>query len=96
MHKIGGHGAAMRTLLLLLFATTLTACYNDIPQGDPRHEEIRANKAWLDQLKLDDRATAKLLAEQCYEEGAGSPWSSEGVLDLTRCMCRKYDEGVRA
>ena len=80
---------------LLLPLAALTACYGDIPQGDPRHDEIRANKAWLDQLKADDPATAKLLAEQCYGEG-GSIWSSEGLLELTRCMRRRYDAGVRA
>jgi hypothetical protein len=74
---------------------TPTACYGDIPPGDPRHQEIREGKAWLDQLKRDDPDTARLLAQQCYAEG-GSPWSSEGLLTLTRCMRRKYDEGVRA
>jgi len=82
-------------LPIALAAAALAACYGDIPEGDPRHQEIREGKAWLDQLKRDDPATARLLAEQCYNEG-GSLWTSAGLLTLTRCMRRKYDEGVRA
>jgi hypothetical protein len=85
----------MRNALIAVAALALTACYGDIPPGDPRHQEIREGKAWLDQLKRDDPETARLLAEQCYGEG-GSLWTSAGLLTLTRCMRRKYDEGVRA
>jgi hypothetical protein len=48
----------------------------------------------IKQLKSDDPDTGRLLAEMCMEEG-GSLWTSEGVLTLSRCMRRKYDEGVR-
>ena len=80
---------------IALAAAMLAACYGDIPEGDPRHAEIREHKAWLDQLKKDDPATAQLIAEQCYGEG-GSLFTSDGLLKLSRCMRHKYDEGVRA
>ena len=64
MHKIGGYPAAMRTTLLPLFAAaTLTACYDDIPESDPRHPETVESSAWLKQLKAEDRDTATLLAQ---------------------------------
>ncbi|HEX6741366.1 MAG TPA: hypothetical protein VF079_06180 [Sphingomicrobium sp.] len=85
----------LRAVGLLPALAALTACYSDIPKDDPRHAEMLENKAWLDQLKQDDPDTARLLAEQCYGAG-GSLWTSEGVLELTRCMRRKYDSGVRA
>ncbi|MFL6741965.1 MAG: hypothetical protein ACJ8D6_05155 [Sphingomicrobium sp.] len=86
----------LKPLSVLLAFGALTACYNDIPKDDPRHAEMLEHKAWLDRLKADDPATAKLLAQTCYEEGVGSAFTSEGVLELSRCMHRKYDEGVRA
>jgi hypothetical protein len=55
---------------------------------------MEAHNAWIQQLKSDDPDTGRLLAEMCMEEG-GSLWTSEGVLTLSRCMRRKYDEGVR-
>ena len=82
-------------VLPVLGAAALSACYADIPKDDPRYAEMLEHKAWMDQLKQDDPDTATLLAQQCYEEG-GSLFSSEGVLELSRCMHRKYDEGVRA
>ena len=86
----------MRTTLLPLFAAaTLTACYDDIPESDPRHPETVESSAWLKQLKAEDRDTATLLAQQCHDEGAGGFFTGEGVLELARCMRRKYDEGVR-
>ena len=86
----------MRSLRILLVgaAVTLTGCYGDIDKADPRYAEMERHNAWLNQLKAEDRATAELLAQECYEEG-GSLLSSEGVLELSRCMRRKYDEGVR-
>ena len=85
----------LKPLPLLLAALALTACYNDIPDSDSRHAEMVELKAWMDQLKKDDPATARVLAQACYAEG-GSLFSSEGVLELSRCMRRKYDEGLRA
>ena len=78
----------------LLFAALLAGCYGDIDRSDPRYEEMERHNAWLKQLKAEDRATAELLAQECYAEG-GSLITSEGVLELSRCMRRKYDEGVR-
>ena len=78
----------------LLIALALTSCYGDIDKSDPRYAEIERHNAWLEKLKIEDRATAELLAQECYEEG-GSLLSSQGVLELSRCMRRKYDEGVR-
>ena len=84
-----------RIAAIALAAAAVAGCYGDIPQDDPRHAEIREHKAWLDQLKRDDPETARLLAEQCYG-GSGSLFTSNGLLELSRCMRRKYDEGVRA
>ena len=80
----------------LIFAATLAGCYGDIDKSDPRYAEMEGHNAWLQQLKADDPDTATLLAQECYEEKGGSLLSSEGVLQLSRCMRRKYDEGVRA
>jgi hypothetical protein len=48
---------------------------------------MERHNAWLKQLKAEDRATAELLAQECYAEG-GSLITSEGVLELSRCMRR--------
>ena len=85
---------ALKALPLLPLAA-LSACYGEIPKDDPRYAEMQDHNVWLKQLKAEDPDTAKLIADQCYAEG-GSLWTSEGVLKISRCMRRKYDEGVRA
>jgi hypothetical protein len=84
----------MRLVAILLAAAALTGCYGDIDKSDPRYAEMERNSAWMKKLKAEDRPTAELLAQECYDEG-GSLMSAEGLLQLTRCMRRKYDEGVR-
>ena len=79
----------------LMFAAALLAgCYGDIDKSDPRYAEMERLNAWIQELKAEDRDTAELLAPECYEEG-GSLLTSDGVLELSRCMRRKYDEGLR-
>jgi hypothetical protein len=85
---------AMRTLPLLL-AFALTACGGGIDKDDPNYAEMVEHKAWLDELKRDDPETGHLIAQQCADEH-GFGMSKEKVLELSRCMRRKYDEGVRA
>ena len=85
----------MRMLALMSAAAALTGCYSEIDKSDPRYAELEELNAWVQQLKADDPDTGSLLAQQCYEEGDGSPWSTEGVMTLSKCMRRKYDEGVR-
>jgi hypothetical protein len=84
----------MRTLPLLL-AFALTACGSSTDPNDPNYAEMVEHKAWLDQLKRDDPETGHLIAQQCADE-VGFGMSREKVLELSRCMRRKYDEGVRA
>ena len=84
----------MRTLSLLL-AFALTACGSSTDPNDPNYAEMVEHKAWLDQLKRDDPETGHLIAQQCAGE-VGFGMSKEKVLELSRCMRRKYDEGVRA
>ena len=83
-----------RHLSIFAAATALSGCYGSIDKSDPRYVEMEAHNAWIQQLKSDDPDTGRLLAEMCMEE-SGSLWTSEGVLTLSRCMRRKYDEGVR-
>ena len=85
---------ALKALPLLLAAAALAGCYEKIDKSDPRYAEMERNAAWIKQLKAEDPDTGRLLAEMCMEEG-GSLWSSEGVITLSRCMRRKYDEGIR-
>lgn len=85
----------MRTLVLIVATAALAGCYSEIDKSDPRYAEIEELNAWVQQIKAEDPDTGSLLAQQCYEEGVGSPWSTEGVLTLSRCMRRKYGEGVR-
>ena len=86
----------MRTLPpLLAFAFALTACGSSTDPNDPNYAEMVEHKAWLDQLKRDDPETGHLIAQQCAEEH-GFGMSKAKVLELSRCMRRKYDEGVRA
>ena len=95
MHKIAGYAVGMRTLSILLAAAALAACGGGIDQNDPNYAEMVEHKAWLDQLKRDDPETGHLIAQQCADEH-GFGMSKEKVLELSRCMRSKYDEGVRA
>jgi outer membrane protein assembly factor BamE (lipoprotein component of BamABCDE complex) len=87
----------MRTLAitaLALTAAALSACGPSIGKNDPDYAEMVGHKAWLDQLKRDDPETGHLIAQQCADE-LGFGMSKQKVLELSRCMRRKYDEGVR-
>jgi hypothetical protein len=80
--------------LPLLCAAALAGCYGDIDKSDPRYAEMEGHHAWMQQLKAEDPDTGSLLAELCYEE-VGAWFTSEKLLELSRCMRRKYDEGIR-
>ena len=83
-----------RLLPLLIAAAAMAGCGNaHFDQSDPNFAEMEQHKAWLRQLKADDRDTARLLVRECW--GEGSFTTPEGKLTVSRCMRRKYDEGVR-
>ena len=83
-----------RLLPLLIAAAAMAGCGNaQLDQSDPNFAEMEEHKAWLRQLKADDRDTARLLVKECW--GEGSFTTAEGKLTMSRCMRRKYDEGVR-
>ena len=87
----------MRILALAAFALTaavLTACGPSIDKNDPDYAEMVEHNAWLKQLKRDDPETGHVIAQQCADE-LGFGMSKQKVLELSRCMRRKYDEGVR-
>ena len=80
---------------LLIAAAAVAACQpSSAEQSGPPSEEMEQLKTWLRQLKADDPDTARLLVRECMAEG-GSLSSDEGKLQISRCMRRKYDEGVR-
>ena len=87
----------MRTLTLTaaFAALVLAGCGAGIDKNDPNYAEMVEHKAWLDRLKQDDPDTGHVIAQQCADE-LGFGISKEKVLELSRCMRRKYDEGVRA
>ena len=89
-----GKPPVFKALPLLFAAALLAGCYGDIDKSDLRYAELERLNSWMQKLKAEDRDTAELLAQQCYEEG-GSLLTSDGVLELSRCMRRKYDEGLR-
>jgi hypothetical protein len=73
----------------------MAGCGNaQFDQSDANFAEMEQHKAWLRELKADDRDTARLLVTECC--GEGSFTTAEGKLTMSRCMRRKYDEGVRA
>ena len=47
----------------------VAGCYDDIDKSDPRYAETERHNTWLEQLKAEDRATAELIAQKCYDEG---------------------------
>jgi len=80
--------------LLLIAAAAVAACQpSSAEQSSPPSEEMEQLKTWLRQLKADDPDTARLLVRECSSDG--SFFSDEGKLQISRCMRRKYDEGVR-
>ena len=86
----------MKTLTVLATAAlALAACGAGIDENDPDYAEMVEHKAWLDQLKRDDPETGHVIAKACADE-LGFGMSKEKVLELSRCMRRKYDEGMRA
>lgn len=79
----------------LLPALVLGGCGLGIDESDPRYAEVEQSSLWLKQLKAEDPDTGTLLAQECSAE-VGWWLSTDGVIELTRCMRRKYDEGIRA
>lgn len=86
----------LKALPLLFTAAALAGCYSSIDKSDPRYAEMERHAAWIKQLKTEDPETGRLLAEKCRDEGKGGLLTSEGVLELSRCMHAKYDSGLRA
>ena len=85
----------MKTLTVLAtVAFALAACGAGIDENDPDYAEMVEHKAWLDQLKRNDPETGHAIAKACADE-LGFGMSKEKVLE-SRCMRRKYDEGMRA
>ena len=85
----------MKAFLSLLAAAALAACGAGIDENDPNYAEMVEHNAWLKQLKQDDPETGHVIAKACADE-LGFGMSKGKVLELSRCMRRKYDEGVRA
>lgn len=79
----------------LLLAVTLAGCDLGMDETDPRYPEMEQANQWMKRLKAGDPDTGALLAQECADEH-GFRLSNDGLLELTRCMRRKYDEGVRA
>lgn len=77
----------------ILLAVGLSGC-GGIDESDPNYAEMRDLNNWLQKLKAEDRDTASLLAEQCNEE-VGFSLRKEGILEMARCMRKKYDSGLR-
>lgn len=91
MMKSAHWGKAAALPLIL----ALAGCGLGMDETDPRYPEMKQASAWMKQLKAEDPDTGTLLAQECADE-VGFGLSADGLLELTRCMRRKYDEGVRA
>ena len=83
------------TAASLLLALGLAACGQGMDKTDPRYAELEEANLWIKQLKAEDPDTGAVIAQACQEE-VGFWLSDEGVLEMSRCMRRKYDEGMRA
>ena len=81
------HIAAAAALLL-----SLAAC--GIDESDPNYAEMSELNLWIKKLKAEDPDTGSYLAEECQKE-VGFWLSKNGVLEMGRCMRKKYDEGIR-
>jgi hypothetical protein len=63
-------------------------------ESDPDYAEMSELNNWMKKLKAEDPDTGSYLAEECQKE-VGFWLSRNGVLEMGRCMRRKYDEGIR-
>lgn len=79
----------------LALALGLAACGKGMDKSDPHYAELEEANLWIKQLKAEDPDTGAAIAQACQEE-VGFWMSEEGVLEMSRCMRRKYDEGMRA
>ena len=77
----------------LLLAAGLSGC-GGIDESDPNYAEMSELNLWIKKLKAEDPDTGSYLAEECQKE-VGFWLSKNGVLEMGRCMRRKYDEGIR-
>jgi hypothetical protein len=77
----------------LLLAAGLSGC-GGMDESDPHYAEMSELNSWIKKLKAEDPDTGSWLAEECQKE-VGFWLSKNGVLEMGRCMRRKYDEGIR-
>ena len=81
------------TAATLLLIAGLAAC-GGMDESDPNYAEMSELNLWMKKLKAEDPDTGSYLAEECQKE-VGFWLSRNGVLEMGRCMRRKYDEGIR-
>ena len=75
----------------LLLAAGLAGCMSE---SDPDYAEMKELHLWSKKLRAEDPDTGHYLAQECQKE-VGFWLSKKGVLEMTRCMRKKYDEGWR-
>ena len=77
----------------LLHAPSVASC-GGIDESDPNYAEMSELNLWMKKLKTEDPDTGSYLAEECQKE-VGFWLSKNGVLEMGRCMRRKYEDGIR-